>query len=104
MRSRYTAFVLAREDYLLDTWHPSTRPASLDLQSAKVKWLGLRILSTEAGGPDDDAGRVEFVARYRPGGAPAVRLHENSRFAREGGRWRYVDGGNDGGDRLDGPG
>ena len=34
---------------------------------------------------------VEFVARYRVGNR-AQRLHETSRFVREGGRWYYLDG------------
>jgi len=100
MRSRYTAFVLSREHYLLSSWHPSTRPATLGLNgTGAVKWLGLKILGLEAGGEDDAEGRVEFVARYRRGGGPAARLHENSRFVREGGHWFYVDGEIDGGKR-----
>ena len=34
---------------------------------------------------------VEFVARCMVGGG-AQRLHEISRFVREGGAWLYVDG------------
>lgn len=90
MRSRYTAYVRAREDYLLATWHASTRPAALDLD-ASVRWLGLKIVRTEAGGEDDAEGRVAFVARSKSGGR-AQRLEEDSRFVREDGRWYYVDG------------
>jgi SEC-C motif-containing protein len=54
-------------------------------------WIGLKILSTQAGGPDDSKGWVEFVARYKIGRRP-FRLHERSRFLREDGVWRYVDG------------
>ena len=88
MRSRYTAFVCERADYLQATWHASTRPATLDFD-AGAKWLGLdvrRYATTDA-----DHAVVEFVARYRVAGR-AVRLHETSRFVREGGRWFYVDG------------
>ncbi len=88
MRSRYSAFVLERADYLLATWHPSTRPASLDFDEA-TKWLGLEVRGHKATGAD--AAEVEFVARYRVQGR-AVRLHERSRFVREDGRWLYVDG------------
>lgn len=92
MRSRYTAYVLAREDYLLRTWHATTRPTALDLKDAgPVKWLGLRILRTVAGGVNDREGRVEFVARYAVSGK-AERLQEASRFLREDGQWQYVDG------------
>jgi SEC-C motif domain protein len=88
MRSRYTAFVLERADYLLATWHSSTRPASLDFD-AGAKWLGLDVREHKTTGAD--TAEVEFVARYRVAGA-AVRLHERSRFVREDVRWFYVDG------------
>lgn len=88
MRSRYTAFVRERADYLLATWHPSHRPASLDFDAA-AQWLGLEVRGHWV--KDADHAEVEFVARHRLGGR-AVRLHERSRFVREGGRWYYVDG------------
>ena len=88
MRSRYTAFVCERADYLLATWHPSHRPASLDFDAA-AQWLGLEVRGHWV--QDADHAEVEFVARHRLGGR-AVRLHERSRFVREGGRWYYVDG------------
>ena len=92
MRSRYSGYVLARKDYLLRTWHESTRPETLDLNDAgTVRWLGLKVVRTEAGGPDDARGVVEFVARSKVGGK-AHRLHETSRFVREGGQWFYLDG------------
>ncbi|MFO1371109.1 MAG: YchJ family protein [Candidatus Competibacteraceae bacterium] len=92
MRSRYSGYVFARGDYLLRTWHESTRPEKLDLNDAGVvNWLGLKIIRKEAGGPDDTRGVVEFVARYKVGGK-AHRLHETSRFVREGGPWFYLDG------------
>ena len=43
MRSRYSAFVLDRLAYLLDTWHPGTRPASLEPNPPGLKWLGLTV-------------------------------------------------------------
>ncbi|CDS51710.1 UPF0225 protein YchJ [Polaromonas sp. CG9_12] len=88
MRSRYSAFVLGRRDYLLATWHASTRPTGLVLDPA-AKWLGLDVRSHTV--QDADHAEVEFVARYREGGR-AVRLRERSRFVRESGRWFYVDG------------
>ena len=89
MRSRYVAYVRQRADYLLRTWHPSTRPAVLDL-SEPVQWLGLQVVRTEAGGPLDQQGTVEFVARYKVNGR-AHRLHEISRFGREAGAWVYLN-------------
>ena len=90
MRSRYSAYVLGLEPYLLSTWHPTTRPDSLGLTTDPApKWLGLEVKRHEPTGPDSAI--VEFVARYKVGGR-AHRLHESSRFVREDGRWFYVDG------------
>ena len=90
MRSRYTAYTLGREDYLLATWHYSTRPASLALASQPLsKWLGLEVRRHEQLEPDYAV--VEFVARYKVDGR-AHRLHEISRFLREADRWFYLDG------------
>lgn len=88
MRSRYSAFVLGNQPYLLATWHPSTRPATLELDT-DAQWLGLQVRDDQT--LDDDHAEVEFVARYRLGGK-AVRLHERSRFVHEAGVWWYVDG------------
>jgi SEC-C motif-containing protein len=89
MRSRYAAFVLCNEAYLLATWHASKRPDSIPF-SKNVKWLGLRIIDARTTG--DASAEVEFVARSRASNAAAVRLHERGRFVLENGRWFYVDG------------
>jgi SEC-C motif-containing protein len=90
MRSRYTAYTLQREDYLLETWHPATRPEKLELDADPLpRWLGLKIVAIEAGQPVDSDGLVEFVARYKRGGK-ATRLHERSYFKQIDGRWLYV--------------
>jgi SEC-C motif-containing protein len=89
MRSRYVAFVLCNQRYLLATWHDTTRPASVSFVN-KQKWLGFKIVATDV--TSADSAEVEFIARYRVGGGSAARLHERSRFMREGGRWLYVDG------------
>ena len=88
MRSRYSAFVLNRVDYLEATWHISTRPADV-AQDDGTKWLGLDVRRHVV--IDTDHAQVEFVARYRTAGR-GVRIHERSRFVREAGRWYYVDG------------
>ena len=88
MRSRYTAFVLERGQYLLDTWFIQNRPAVMDFDRG-VKWLGLEVRRHRQ--IDQNHAQVEFVARNRASGR-ASRLHEVSRFAREGVRWVYVDG------------
>lgn len=91
MRSRYSAYVLELEDYLLATWHASTRPAALDLElGPQPKWLGLEVKArTKMDNTADNTATVEFVARCRVGGR-AQRLHELSRFVREAGRWYYI--------------
>jgi len=89
MRSRYTAFVLDELDYLLESWHASTRPAGLEANPPGTKWLGLQVRRHEC--QDAEHATVEFVARSCQGGR-ASRLHETSRFVREDGRWFYVDG------------
>ena len=89
MRSRYTAFARQRADYLLATWHPSTRPAALDFEPG-LQWLGLQVKAHLPG--DGSHAQVDFVARMRHASGRASRLAERSRFVREGGRWYYVDG------------
>ncbi|MEO8297962.1 MAG: YchJ family metal-binding protein [Burkholderiales bacterium] len=89
MRSRYSAFVLHLSKYLLATWHPTTRPATLAPDEPGLRWLGLQVREHRV--IDADHAEVEFVARSKLGGR-AHRLHERSRFVREQGRWYYIDG------------
>jgi SEC-C motif domain protein len=89
MRSRYTSFVLKRDDYLLATWHPSTRPLEISPDAFERRWLGLKVLRREQLSPDSAV--VEFIARYKASGR-THELRETSRFVREDGRWLYVDG------------
>ena len=99
MRSRYTAYTLRNDAYLRATWHPSTRPAAaIASDDESLQWLGLDVKSAlrlrkrkvnENGDMEHDS--VEFVARYKINGR-AHRLHELSRFVREGGCWLYLDG------------
>jgi SEC-C motif domain protein len=95
MRSRYSAYALAQGrgvappgmvQYLMQTWHPSTAPGELEL--GPMHWSGLEILHQQVRG---DAGVVEFVAHHKLNGR-AAKLHEVSRFVREGVAWLYVDG------------
>ncbi|MCE7480830.1 MULTISPECIES: YchJ family protein [Microbacterium] len=90
MRSRFTAFAVGDAPYLLRSWHPSTRPRDLELDT-DIRWTRLDILETEAGGPFDTSGIVSFEAFYREGGVQAS-MKERSRFVREDRMWSYVDG------------
>ena len=88
MRSRYTAFALGDEAYLLQTWHSSTRPRRLALDSAQ-RWTGLDVQQSSDGGLFDADGAVTFVATYTQGSRGSS-VRETSRFLREEGAWRYV--------------
>jgi SEC-C motif-containing protein len=90
MRSRYSAYALGKEAYLLSTWHASTRPTALDLDGQPApKWIGLRVQRHEQ--QDENHAIVEFIARYKLNGR-AYKMQENSRFVKENGRWYYVEG------------
>ncbi|MGF1521118.1 MAG: YchJ family protein [Leptolyngbyaceae cyanobacterium] len=94
MRSRYTAYCEGNVDYLIATHHPSKRGlgdrASLSQSIQSTAWLGLTVISTEQGQPEDKTGVVEFVAIYRTG--VVGQLHERSRFKKQKGRWFYLEG------------
>lgn len=88
MRSRYTAYVRGLETYLLDTWHPDTRPTVLNLLEDPLTWLGLQIKQAHNIG---NTATVYFIARYTIAGK-AYRLCELSQFVRLDDRWYYLEG------------
>lgn len=90
MRARYSAYAVGDLDFVWRTWHPRTRPTEL-APDDRLTWIGLDILDTVDGGPQDQTGEVEFRARYRESGRTAT-LHERSCFAVRGRRWLYVEG------------
>lgn len=90
MRSRFSAFAVGDEPYLLSSWHPSTRPDHIDVDPAQ-RWTSLEIVGREGGGPFHSEGTVEFRAHYLAHGESGV-LQEKSRFVREDGHWLYLDG------------
>lgn len=89
MRSRYAAYAVGELDHVFRTWHPRTRPDTIE-PDPTLTWTGLTVLDVAGGGPRDETGEVEFVATYDRDG-PGQR-HERSRFERRRGRWVYVDG------------
>ncbi|MGP3948094.1 YchJ family protein [Streptomyces sp. 7N604] len=89
MRSRYSAFAVQDEAYLLRTWHPGTRPPGVGFEPG-MRWLGLEILETTEGSAFHTTGTVTFRARYTHRGRPGE-LHEKSRFVRHDGAWVYVE-------------
>ncbi|MEA9983866.1 YchJ family metal-binding protein [Subtercola sp. RTI3] len=90
MRSRYSAFVVGDEAYVLATWHPSTRPATVGLDPAH-RFYRLDILGRTGGGLLEHTGTVEFEARFRLNGR-AGSQRENSRFVKQNQKWFYLDG------------
>jgi SEC-C motif-containing protein len=89
MRSRYSAFACGDVLYLLNAWHPHTRPRSLEID-ASITWRRLDIVRTERGGLLDKEGVVEFIAHYRADGLSG-RQQEISRFLKVDRQWYYVD-------------
>lgn len=88
MRSRYSAFAVGDADYLLRTWHPTTRPDHLDLDD-RTTWTGLEVLDTTEGSVFHTTGTVAFRAHYRERRKTAS-LTETSTFVTENGHWLYV--------------
>ncbi|MFV1990829.1 MAG: YchJ family protein [Acidimicrobiales bacterium] len=90
MRSRFTAFCLQNPEYLLHSWHPSTRPSRVTF-AADHHWTRLEIRSVTGGDLLDSSGTVDFVAHFVDiNGAGSQ--GEVSKFVRLDGRWVYVDG------------
>jgi SEC-C motif-containing protein len=90
MRSRFSAFAVSDADYLLGTWHRSTRPATVELDGS-TEWTRLDIVDSVEGGPFHTTGVVEFRAHYRTAAGRGL-LHERSNFIREGDQWFSVTG------------
>ncbi len=87
MRSRYSAFALDDDAYVLSSWHPQTRPAEIEPDPG-LRWVGLDIIESSGGGMFDAEGTVEFRAHYRDHGKDADMV-ERSRFVRHDGQWVY---------------
>lgn len=94
MRSRYTAFVLHKAEYLIQTWHPSCGAQAFRQQIedgfTATHWLGLTLFE-HAYGENGNEGFVSFVARFSEQGKNGA-IIERSRFLKENGQWYYIDG------------
>ena len=95
MRSRYSAYVKEAFQYVYDSYHSKTKQHfTLDAikeQSSKITWLGLTVSGTKNGTVNDKTGTVSFTARYEMDGK-TQNLIEKSFFAKEKGRWYYING------------
>ncbi|VGO22599.1 YchJ family protein [Pontiella sulfatireligans] len=93
MRSRYTAYILKKVDYLVETTHPDERSddlaGSIRKWMRQVEWLKLHVVATEGGSDLDEFGQVEFIAEYIANSGPG-RHHECSVFEKVDGKWCYV--------------
>lgn len=96
MRSRYTAYVQKNINYLKHTLTKKSQK-DFDPEASKewadgVKWKGLEVISTTDGGPSDQKGVVEFIAKFKQKNE-AVEHHEVAHFERdEKGDWKFDDG------------
>lgn len=94
MRSRYSAFFFRLVDYLVSSTHPDTREKNLreelDDMVDGMLWRKLKIISKSKGTAVDKKGKVEFIAQYHFDGEFSE-LHENSRFRKYKGQWKYLD-------------
>jgi len=92
MRSRYTAYARHDVNYLLLTWHISTRPNSIDFEeSSSLQWFRLEVVKHYQDSVDVNKAVVEFIAFYKMNGR-AYRLHETSFFYKQEDRWYYLEG------------
>lgn len=93
MRSRYTAYVEGKIDYIRRTMRS---PARLNFNKKSItkrprEWLGLQVITSYLDPDNSNIGYVEFIAKYRLENIEA-QIHEISEFHFIEGRWYYVDG------------
>lgn len=91
MRSRFTAYAMHKDHYLLQTWSVDSRPESIDFSKETGIWTHLDIISTKKGLAKDNKGIVEFKAYFTQNGEEQV-MTEISRFIKKQGHWYYLDG------------
>lgn len=95
MRARYSAYTKVATDFIFESTHPDHRKGydheGTKTWAEKSEWQCLEIISTQAGGPKDATGEVEFIARFRENGVPRTH-HECGHFIRENDCWYFTDG------------
>lgn len=95
MRARYTAYAIGELGFIKATLASEVRKefniADAEKWSKQSKWLGLEIMTTEAGGESDSKGVVEFLAKYTAQGQ-TIEHHETAQFRKDNGEWFFVDG------------
>ncbi|MDR0562148.1 MAG: YchJ family protein [Spirochaetaceae bacterium] len=96
MRSRYSAYTEHAIDYIVNTCIRKGGKQDIDVKQTKSwsensRWLGLKILSAEKGGPNDTEGTVEFEAAYEHEGLNDIH-HEKALFKKQNDKWLYDEG------------
>ena len=95
MRARYSGYVFAQMDFIFESTHPEHRQgydhAGTKEWAETAEWLGLQIISTDKGGPDDSVGEVEFIARFNEKGESREH-HEAGQFKKKDGCWLFTEG------------
>ncbi|MDO8953664.1 MAG: YchJ family metal-binding protein [Gammaproteobacteria bacterium] len=95
MRSRYTAYTRANVNYIADTMTGKAAEGFNKVDAKQwalaAKWLGLKVIRSEAGGENDETGLVEFIATYKLN-AKRETISETSIFQKMAGKWLYVGG------------
>ncbi len=93
MRSRYSAFVKHAFAHLHASLSAEQQKdysrEEAERWAKNSEWLGLQIVKTDKGGPDDTSGLVEFMARFKAQDQEHEH-HEIAVFGRENGQWVYT--------------
>jgi len=94
MKSRYSAYATGALEWIVASCVGGEEGVDREATkkwSEESEWLGLKILSSDKGGPDDEEGSVEFVATYVRGGLKDEH-HERATFKKQEGAWLYDEG------------
>lgn len=95
MRARYSAFVTVNVSFIIKTVSP-TQSNKMTEEAVKrwaesAEWKELHIVNTVDGGEQDEAGTVEFIAKYMTGDIMQSH-HEQASFSKIDGEWVFEDG------------
>lgn len=92
MRSRYSAYVQAKIDYIAATMCAPASTGFDPLEARRwaesVEWQALHVIKARYDPRDSNRAMVEFKAYYCEHGIVRC-LHERSTFVRKNGRWFY---------------
>lgn len=97
MRARYSAYVVKNIDYIDQTQVPVANEVYDKEEALKwaesSEWMGLEIVKTQKGEPNDNTGVVEFIAHYKDkASGTELKHHETSTFVKSDGDWKFKAG------------